>query len=129
MVLVESESVAKRCYQNHCQWCFETVDGEMGCSLTMDDYGFKKCYDMTVDECPWEGIKMYDFIDEHMEDFLVDGSFDFDTFKNVMMLNGYSPIRLTAITGNVDRLIYVIWVSNDPVTIVSLTNGMNYLLR
>ena len=38
------------CYNAECQWCFETVDGEMACALTIDDDGFTLCANMTV--CP-----------------------------------------------------------------------------
>ena len=38
------------CYNTECQWCFETVDGEMACALTIDDEGFTLCANMTV--CP-----------------------------------------------------------------------------
>ena len=38
------------CYNAECQWCFETVDGEMACALTIDDEGFTLCRDMTI--CP-----------------------------------------------------------------------------
>ena len=40
------------CYNTECPWCFETVEGEMACALTIDDEGFTLCVNVT--SCPRE---------------------------------------------------------------------------
>lgn len=115
------------CYNAECQWRFETVDGEMACALTIDDEGFTLCANTT--RCREKGRNVYDFIEEHMNEFLVDGVFDYDVFAGITMMNGFVPLRLKGVSTKSDRMVYNAAVNGYPVTIVSANDGLNYVIR
>lgn len=110
-----------------CMWKFETDSGEVGCMLNVSDDGrFNLCSD--APDCVMETV--YDFIENHMDEFLVDGRFDYDMFTGIMLWNEeYTPIRLKGVSAKSDRLIYNLQVNHYPVTIVSANNGLNYVIR
>lgn len=72
---------------------------------------------------------VYDFVEEHMGEFLVDGVFDYDVFAGIMVMNGFAPVRLRGVSTKSDRLVYNATVNGYPVTIVSANDGLNYVIR
>ena len=72
---------------------------------------------------------VYDFIEEHMNEFLVDGVFDYDVFAGIMVMNGFAPVRLKGVSTKSDRMVYNAAVNGYPVTIVSANDGLNYVIR
>ena len=74
-------------------------------------------------------INVYDFIEEHMNEFLVDGVFDYDVFAGIMVMNGFAPVRLKGVSTKSDRMVYSATVNGYPVTIVSANDGLNYVIR
>lgn len=72
---------------------------------------------------------VYDFVEEHMNEFLVDGVFDYDVFAGIMVMNGFAPVRLRGVSTKSDRMVYNTTVYGYPVTIVSANGGINYVIR
>lgn len=110
-----------------CMWKFETDSGEAGCMLNISDDGrFNMCFD--APDCVMETV--YDFIENNMDEFLVDGLFDYDTFVENMSWNDeYTPVELKGVSAKNDRLVYNIKVNHYPVRIVSTHDGLNYVIR
>lgn len=109
-----------------CMWKFETDSGEVGCMLNVSDDGrFNLCFD--APDCVMETA--CDFIENHMEEFLLDERFDYDTFVGIMRMNGYGSPKLISVSVKSDRLIYVIRVDRFSIKIVSTNDGLNYVVR